>query len=97
MDIVMERLRLHKTRTVGENTLRHTRLDHDDRGKQILDFCAENSILADDFIVIDDDSGDIVEYIPEDRFVHTNYEFGLTFMEVKEFLDREGLVFWRED
>ena len=82
----MERLREFKVKTVGEKELRRTMLKHMDRGLQILEFCKENEISVDDIIVIDDDSGDIVDHIPAPNFIHTFFENGLTFLDVHRFL-----------
>lgn len=38
------------------------------------------------YVVIDDDSFDIKEYIPPKNFIHTDYSYGLTFINVNKFL-----------
>ena len=66
-----------------------TALNSKDRGQQILDFCNENNINIEDIIVIDDDSADIVDYIPAKNFLHTNNDHGLTFIDVRKFMGEE--------
>jgi histidinol phosphatase-like enzyme len=89
MNIVMDRLREHNILTInGEEILKRTKIDKQNRGLQILDFCKENNIEVKDIIVIDDDLIDIKQHIPDEVLLHTNFRNGLTFTDVLEFLNK---------
>ena len=51
------------------------------RGKEILKYIEENKV--DDYIVIDDDIFDIVDYIKDEKIVHIDIKTGLTDKDIK--------------
>lgn len=48
-----------------------------DRGQQIMKYVMDHLEIEDDFVVIDDESFDIREYVSEDQFIKTEFETGL--------------------
>ena len=48
-----------------------------ERGQQIIKYVMDHLEIEDDFVVIDDESFDIREYISEDQFIKTEFETGL--------------------
>ena len=61
----------------------------DDRGKEILDFLQlidEEKETVEDYIVVDDDIEDIINYVGKRRIVKTSVKRGLTNSDVKKIL-----------
>lgn len=56
-----------------------------DRGAEIIDFV--NKYNVQDYLVIDDDSGDIVRYVDEPQFVHTRWSVGIQDSHVDYMID----------
>ncbi len=48
-----------------------------ERGQQIMKYVMDHLEIEDDFVVVDDESFDIRDYISEDQFVKTEFETGL--------------------
>ena len=48
-----------------------------DRGQQIMEYVSDHLKIEDDFVVVDDESFDIREYVSEDQFIKTEFETGL--------------------
>ena len=65
-------------RKVGVNINGITDKTGSDRGYEILAYLRNNNLVGHPYIVIDDDSFDIVKYIPKDNFIHTSGFIGLT-------------------
>lgn len=62
-----------------------------DRGREILDFIDKMKSRGEKmnkYLVIDDESQDIVNYIPEDFFLKTHYKTGLTREIVEQWLSK---------
>ena len=53
-----------------------TTLKHKDRGLQILDYVSKYLLESDCWIVIDDECTDITKYIPDTKFVKTDFKTG---------------------
>ena len=68
------------------------RRDDNQRGLEILDWLKENKkqkqYQIENYIVIDDDTADIVPYIDEKHFVHTSFEKGLTEEKMNEAINK---------
>jgi len=91
MENVMEKFREHSVLLTTNEEFRKTKYDGKECGLQILDFCKENNIDVKDIIAIDDDVADISPHLPWENILHTNYNFGLTFIDVDSFLITEKL------
>ena len=48
-----------------------------ERGQQIMEYVTDHLKIEDNFVVIDDESFDIREYVSEDQFIKTEFETGL--------------------
>lgn len=49
-----------------------------ERGQQIMKYVVDHLEIEDDFVVVDDESFDIREYISEEQFIKTDFETGLS-------------------
>jgi histidinol phosphatase-like enzyme len=90
MKLTMEKLRTFGVATAGDVEFRKTEFDRNTRGRQILNFCEVNNINVNDIIVIDDEVTDILQLISGTNVIHTNFEVGLTFLDVHRFLKAIG-------
>lgn len=78
---------------IGIETIDKTGVDekHWHRGFEVLMFLDKHPEIK-DYIVIDDDSGDIVQYIRKWNFIHTSNMFGLTKENVNNFIQMREYI-----